>query len=158
MNKRIIPILLLFTYLFILIKILVLKDLSLVRVGHMRIKLGGTREGVSNLIPFKTILFYLRGHNGVLIASINIFGNIIALVPLGFLVPFVFQKTTWIKIILLASIAGLTIELTQLILHIGIFDIDDVILNAIGVLIGFWIFNIFSNYSKGLKTIVNTNN
>jgi glycopeptide antibiotics resistance protein len=123
------------------------------RVGHMRIKLGGTREGVSNLIPFKTILFYLKGHNGVLIASINIFGNIIALVPLGFLVPFVFQKMNWTKIILLASITGLTIELTQLVLHIGIFDIDDVILNGIGVMIGFWIFNRYSNISK--RTINN---
>lgn len=112
----------------------------MVRVGHMRFKFGGTREGVSNLIPFKTILFYLKGHNGYLIASINILGNIIALVPLGLLVPFVFQKMNWTKMVILASFVGLAIELTQLILHIGIFDIDDIILNGLGVLLGYYIY------------------
>jgi glycopeptide antibiotics resistance protein len=137
-----------------LVKILVLKDLAMVRVGHMRLNFGGTQEGAANLIPFKTILYYLQGHNGFLIACINILGNIIALMPLGFLVPFLFQNMNWNKIILLSLITGLSIELTQLVLHIGIFDIDDVILNGMGIMIGFWKFNIFSNFSKTAKSIV----
>ena len=154
MKKRIIPILLFLGYLFILIKILVLKDLAMVRVGHMRFNFGGTQDGPANLVPFKTILFYLQGHNGFLIAFINVIGNIIALVPFGFLVPFVFSKLNWKKIILIAFITGLTIELTQVILHIGIFDIDDVILNALGVMIGYWKFNIFSHFSKQTQAIL----
>jgi glycopeptide antibiotics resistance protein len=154
MKKRILPFLLLITYLFILIKILVLKDLAMVRVGHLRLNFGGTQEGAANLIPFKTIFYYLQGHNGFLIAGINILGNIIALVPFGILVPFLFQNINWNKIIILSIITGLAIETTQFVLHIGIFDIDDVILNAMGVLIGFWKFNIFSNFSKTAKSIV----
>ena len=154
MKKRILPFILLITYLFILIEILVLKDLAMVRVGHLRLNFGGSQEGTPNLIPFKTIFYYLQGHKGFLIASINILGNIIALVPLGFLVPFFIQNMKWNKILWLSIIAGLLIELTQLVLHIGIFDIDDVILNGMGVVIGFWKFNIFSNFSKTAKAII----
>lgn len=154
MKKYILPFLLLITYLLILVKILVLKDLAMVRVGHLRLNFGGTQEGASNLIPFKTILYYLQGNNGLLIAAINIVGNIIALVPLGFLVPFLYQHINWKKTILLSIIIGFSIETTQLVLHIGIFDIDDVILNATGVIIGFWIFNIFSHFSKNVKSII----
>lgn len=49
---------------------------------------------------------------------------------------------------------GLAIELTQMVLHIGIFDIDDVILNSLGVMLGFWKFKIFSKFSKKTKSIV----
>jgi glycopeptide antibiotics resistance protein len=153
-KKRIIPILLLIAYLFLLIKILVLKDLAMVQVGQMRFNFGGTQEGTANLIPFKTILFYLQGHNGFLIAFINIIGNIVALVPLGLLLPFVLQKLNWKKILLLSFVAGLAIELVQMCLHIGIFDIDDVILNGLGVIVGYWKFKIFSNFSKKTRTII----
>jgi glycopeptide antibiotics resistance protein len=154
MKKNIISILLLLTYLFILVKVLVLKDLAMVQVGQMRFNFGGTQEGAANLIPFKTILYYLKGYNGFLIAFINIIGNIIALVPLGFLLPFIFTKINWKKIILIAISTGFIIEITQAILHIGIFDIDDVILNALGVIIGFWKFKIFSNFSKKNQSIL----
>lgn len=123
----------------------------MVRIGEVRFNFGGTQEGAANLVPFRTILFYLQGHNGFLIAFINIIGNIIALVPFGFLVPFVFSKLNWRKIILIAFITGFAIELTQLKLHIGIFDIDDVLLNGLGVMIGFWKFNIYIHFSKKIK-------
>jgi hypothetical protein len=37
----------------------------------------------------------------------------------------------------------MSIELTQVFLHIGIFDIDDVILNGLGVMVGFWMYLLF---------------
>jgi glycopeptide antibiotics resistance protein len=151
MKKRIVPFLLLLLYVFILIKVLVLKDLAMVKLGQLRFNFGGTQEGPANLIPFKTILFYLQGHNGFLIGAINVLGNIIALVPLGFLVPFVFEKTNWKKICLLAFASGLSIETIQVILHIGIFDIDDVILNALGVIIGFWKYHLFMKFPKQIQ-------
>jgi glycopeptide antibiotics resistance protein len=153
-RKRILPIFLLVAYLVLVIKILVLKDLAMIRVGHMRFNFGGTQEGPANLIPFKTILYFLKGNNGLLIACINILGNIIALVPLGFLVPLVFQNINWKKSLALAIISGLAIEWTQLYLHIGIFDIDDVLLNGLGVMIGFWKFVMFSNFTKRTKTVI----
>jgi hypothetical protein len=37
----------------------------------------------------------------------------------------------------------MSIELTQVFLNIGIFDIDDVILNGLGVMVGYWLFLLF---------------
>ena len=59
---------------------------------------GGMHEGKANLLPFKTILPYLLGKKGLIIGGINLVGNIILLVPMGFLVLFVFRNITWKKI------------------------------------------------------------
>jgi len=154
MNKKIISSLLLVSYCILLIQILVFKNLAMIRVGQMRFNFGGTQEGPANLIPFKTILYYIQGNNGLLIGSINILGNIIALVPLGFLLPFIFKKLKWKYCLMIALATGLAIEITQVILKVGIFDIDDVILNGLGVIIGFWKFNIYSNFSKTTRSIM----
>ena len=154
MLKRILPVVLLFAYLFVLIKVLVLKDLAMIRIGILKLNFGGTQEGAANLIPFKTILYYLQGHNGFLIACINIVGNIAALVPLGFLLPLVFSNMNWKKTLLVAIGSGLSIELVQVYLHIGIFDIDDVILNGLGVIIGFGKFKLYNRFSIKSKTII----
>lgn len=155
MKKWILPVVLLFAYLFVLIKVLVLKDLAMIRIGILKLNFGGTQEGAANLIPFKTILYYLQGHNGFLIACINIVGNIAALVPLGFLLPLVFSKMNWKKTLLVAIGSGLSIELVQVYLHIGIFDIDDVILNGLGVIIGFGKFKLYNRFSKKTKAFIN---
>lgn len=155
MKNRIISFGFLLAYCFLLIEILVLKELPLIRVGHMMFNFGGTQEGQSNFIPLKTIIPYLKGRNGLLIAGINIVGNIVALIPLGFIIPFVIPKMNWKKTILLGLLAGLLIEITQAILHIGTFDIDDVILNGLGVVIGFRLFRWYSKFSEKTIQIVN---
>ena len=70
-----------------------------------------------------------------MIAGINLIGNIALLVPIGILVPFLYENITWKKSLVLAFFSGLIIEVMQVMLHVGIFDIDDVILNALGVMI-----------------------
>ena len=49
----------------------------------------------------------------------------------------------WKKAVLWAIASGLMIEGSQVLLHVGIFDIDDVILNGVGVLLGFGLQIIF---------------
>ncbi|WP_413305597.1 VanZ family protein [Bacillus sp. 1P10SD] len=103
----------------------------------------------SNLIPFKTISRYIieREHYNVDIILHNTLGNILIFVPLGILLPILFKKyRSFAK--LLISVVGMTfaIEIGQFFLQIGQFDIDDVILNVIGALIGFAFF-------KGLTII-----
>lgn len=120
-----------------------MKDVPLIRIGDLMLNFGGTQGGESNLIPFTTIAAYFDGHKGFLIASINLLGNVILLVPLGFIIPFAFQSLNRGQITAVAVISGLSIELLQLILEVGIFDIDDVILNALGVIAGFWCYILF---------------
>lgn len=144
MKQRLIASLFLVVYYVILIKILVFKNLPTITLGRLRLKFGGTHEGPTNLVPFKTILSFLLGEKGFIIGGLNIIGNIILFVPIGILFPFVYKNMTWKKTLVLAIAAGLIIEGMQAILQVGIFDIDDVILNGLGVLIGYWVFTIFS--------------
>ena len=130
-------------YAAILFKVIVLKDVPMLRVGPIALNFGGTQAGDPNYIPFKTIMPYLFGSAGWLIGGLNILGNILLLVPVGFLLPFIFQKMNWKYVLLISILSGLFIEGMQVFLHVGIFDIDDVILNGLGVLLGFWLFLLF---------------
>ena len=138
MNKRLISKFILAAYVALLIKMMILKDLPMIIIGQVRFNFGGIQERPANFIPFKSIVPYLFGEGGWLIAGLNIIGNIILLVPIGLLVPMLYNKMTWRKAILLAIGSGMVIEIIQVILHVGIFDVDDVILNAFGVIIGYW--------------------
>lgn len=143
MKKRLLPSILLLAYGIILVKVMVLKDVPMVRIGPIMLNFGGTQVGDPNYIPFKTILPYVLGENGFMIGALNIIGNIAFLVPIGFLLPFVFARIDWKKSLALAILSGMFIELTQVVLHLGIFDIDDVILNGLGVMVGFWMYGWF---------------
>ena len=158
MKKHLVSSFILIAYSAILIKVMVFKDVPIIRIGSLMLKFGGTQEGPANLVPFKTILPYLLGEMGLLIGAINLLGNIVLLMPVGFLAPFVFRNMTWKKTLVVAVAAGFFIEGMQVVLHLGIFDIDDVILNAIGVLLGYWVFAILANWVRSgkYKTIVIT--
>lgn len=126
-------------YIGLLFKVLVFKDVPLIRIGGLMFNFGGTQEGDPNLIPFKTIWPYLSGEFGLLIGGLNIVGNIIFLIPLGLLLPKVFNRITQQHIFLMALFFCLLIELIQAYFKIGIFDIDDVLLNVLGVMVGYWL-------------------
>jgi glycopeptide antibiotics resistance protein len=159
MKKHVIPLLILIVYIGILIKIMVFKDIPAIHIGTLVLNFGGIDAShPANFVPFKTIVPYILGYKGWIIAGINLIGNIILLVPVGFLVPFIYSNITWKKSLIIAILAGLTIETMQVVLHVGIFDIDDVMLNALGVMIGYWKFNILMGWirAKKYKTIVIT--
>lgn len=97
-----------------------------------------------NLVPFKTIWQYLylliKQTNRYLLphAFINLFGNIAAFVPLGFLLPCLWKKVESFGRFLLCTVSCVvSVELIQLFTLRGSCDIDDLILNVIGALIGF---------------------
>jgi glycopeptide antibiotics resistance protein len=143
MKKRLFSAFILNAYSAFLIKVLVFKDVPPIRIGSLMLNFGGTDAGrPANFLPFKTILSYLLGEKGLIIAGINLGGNIALFVPIGFLVSFVYRKLTWQKSLALAVAVGLAIEGMQVVFRVGIFDIDDVILNALGVMTGYWVFTI----------------
>ncbi len=159
MKKRTISIIILIAYIAILIKVMVFKDIPTIRVGQLMLNFGGADGGhPANFIPFTTIVPYLFGFKGWIIAGINLVGNIILLVPIGFLATLVYQDMTWKKSLILGIVSGFCIEILQTILHVGIFDIDDVILNALGVMIGYWAFILLMKWvrSRNYKNIIIT--
>ncbi|MBP6055509.1 MAG: VanZ family protein [Cytophagaceae bacterium] len=128
----------LLVYTLLLIKFVVFKDMDMILVGHMRFYFGGTQTGAANWIPFKTIAEYFNGERGLLISGLNLAGNLVLLFPIGFLLPNCFANLLGRKVILyIALIISLGIETIQALSNIGIFDVDDVLLNGIGLLGGF---------------------
>lgn len=98
----------------------------------------GTRR--YNVYPFKTIIDYLMNSEqfGFHLIFINLVANIVTFMPLGFFVALLFKRFN--NIIIMAQFSILTIlsiELIQFIFNVGVFDIDDIILNSLGCIIGF---------------------
>ncbi len=152
MKLRTLSVVVLIAYFTLLIKIMVLKDIDMIRIGHLMFNFGGTQEGIPNWIPFKTIIPYLMGEKGILIAAINILGNILLLVPVGFFMPLAYLKSNWKLAFLFGIALAFSIESSQVLFKVGIFDIDDVLLNALGLVMGYWIYS--SLPSRNSKPLV----
>ena len=95
-----------------------------------------------NLIPFKTILYYLDQFY-MKNFLINIVGNIIILMPVQYLIIKIFDIKKYKHALLIDLIMVLLIETIQLLSHTGIFDIDDIILNILGMSIMYYIVYLF---------------
>ena len=68
----------------------------------------------------------------------EVFLNILLYVPLGYLLPFVFKSLRGhiLLITVLGLICSFATEFAQLTYHIGCFQVDDIVCNTIGTLIG----------------------
>ena len=63
--------------------------------------------------------------------------NIVLLLPLGGLLPFVFdKKICWWQGLLCGIVVSLGIEILQLVLKRGLFEFDDIMNNSIGCMLG----------------------
>ena len=96
-----------------------------------------------NLTPFQEIQRFIVYREAVSlpIFVLNILGNLLIFAPIGFLLPLIrMKKTGPIRILFYAALLSLCIELMQLVTRVGVFDVDDLILNTMGSLIGYLIF------------------
>ena len=65
------------------------------------------------------------------------FGNIVWFIPFGFMLPKMLKKCNFITVALSGFLFSLLIEILQLVLKKGICEIDDLILNVLGTMIGY---------------------
>lgn len=103
-----------------------------------------------NFIPFQTIAGYITGFNNYNfdIWFNNTIGNVILFMPLGFLLPFIFNGIKSLKYVVIASaISSLVIEVVQYITWFGRLDVDDVILRTLGGILGFGLFYMPQKYN-----------
>lgn len=92
-----------------------------------------------NLIPFNTIGYQIEFITERW-AIMNLLGNIVPFIPFGFLLPITYRKiNNGYKVALVGVFAIIGIELFQLITKLGNFDIDDVMLNMMGIVCGYWL-------------------
>jgi glycopeptide antibiotics resistance protein len=96
-----------------------------------------------NLVPFREIRRFIKYREivGWKAFFVNIIGNIIAFVPFGMLVPRLSGRMKhWYLVTLLGLEFSFAVEVVQLVLKLGCFDVDDLILNTAGGLIGYLIY------------------
>ena len=133
----------------------------------------GTRDGFTfaeymrrftNFIPFKTIVEYVQryidGYRNL--SVLNLLGNFVLFMPMGVLLPCVIRKLDrfW-KVTLTVLGMVVMVEIVQGILRVGSVDIDDVLFNVVGAMIGYglirlpFIYNFFKkiNLIKGKDSI-----
>ena len=100
-----------------------------------------------NLLPF----VYLFDYEVMGEAILNFVGNTLMFVPVGIVYPTVYKKLdTHIKVIATGVGFSLAIEILQLPFYDRVSDIDDLILNSLGYLLGYLIY-------LGVKNIKNKN-
>lgn len=92
----------------------------------------------NNFIPFKEIMRYRIDSS---LFYRNVIGNIILFVPFGYLVSYYIKKPKYYVTLILTFITSLSTEVIQM--YIGrSFDIDDIILNFVGGLVGYLIYKL----------------
>lgn len=90
-----------------------------------------------NLIPF----IYLFDYPTMRETLLNLIGNTAMFIPLGIVWPAVFKKLdTPLKAILAGFCTSLAIEIIQLPFYDRTSDIDDLVLNTVGYIIGYGIY------------------
>lgn len=103
-----------------------------------------------NYIPFKEIMRYKFGSKMFIY---NVLGNILIFVPFGYFISrYIKPKKVW-PIVIDALITSITVETVQL--KIGrSFDIDDVMLNIVGGMLGYFVYIALDAIYKHLPKIL----
>jgi glycopeptide antibiotics resistance protein len=99
-----------------------------------------------NLVPFKEIKRFITHADvlGMRAVALNLAGNVLAFMPFGTLLPVFSHTFRKCPLTVLYSFElSLMVETIQLVTKVGSFDVDDIMLNTLGGLIGYLIYRIF---------------
>ena len=104
----------------------------------------------NNFIPFKEIFRYDFGSR---LFIKNVIGNMILFLPFGFFISYYLKcERAWLPIVL-TLIAFCSIETVQMLIG-RVFDIDDIILNLLGGILGFSCYYLLSKFAKKLPDVL----
>ncbi|WP_044477271.1 VanZ family protein [Paenibacillus antibioticophila] len=145
-------------YLFMLVKIILFK-MQNVEPGFLWNQLYSSlshpglvyqRLLTGNLVPFREItrtMELMTGHS-----LFNLIGNVAIFVPFGLFTGIMLQKneTPARATLIYSFLMSLFLECAQLLLRIGQFDVDDLLLNTFGGLIGYFSFSVIARAINGL--------
>ncbi len=136
-------------------KIVIYKELSMLIFGVYILGLFQVvtfQDDVSwssnNFIPFQEILRYNITSR---LFIKNVLGNLIMFLPFGFFTSYYLKVEKMTLPVILTLIASVSIEVVQM--SIGrVFDVDDIILNLLGGICGFFLYNIIRIISTKLPS------
>ena len=138
-----------YIYIFLLIKV------TIFPIPYQKTELDSLRksfgEGLkNNFVPLFSIRSILEGSSGFLVKLRQLGGNLILLFPLAFYIPLTkkrFRKP--VKILMLLFGVSCTVEIVQFLIgrvihyNYRVVDIDDVILNVCGGMLGYFAWKLF---------------
>lgn len=102
-----------------------------------------------NLVPFKEIFRYELFSD---LFMLNIVGNILLFAPLGYFIGYYIKTKSVMLVALIATMISFIGELLQR--YVGrTFDIDDIILNLSGAVLGFLIYKILYGFYRKLPNV-----
>lgn len=102
-----------------------------------------------NLAPFTEMFRYPIGSKGF---YFNVVGNIVMFIPFGYFISTYIKPKKMLPILLVSIISSTTVEFVQSCIGRS-FDVDDILLNAVGALIGFLLYVSFNAIKKFLPGI-----
>lgn len=136
--------------------------MALLLFGRIRFVIQGdywsTLSQHLNLSPFHTIQLFTNVLLGDYTAElrrdaiVNLAGNVVMFLPLGFLPPVLWKgfRKFW-KMLLWGTVIILCVEGLQLFALVGKWDIDDLLLNLVGIAMGYGLYRLAVWMDKGKK-------
>ena len=107
----------------------------------------------NNLVPFKEIMRYKVGSR---LFIKNVIGNVVMFIPYGIFASLYAKLDKPFHALCLVFFASVTVETTQLLIG-RVFDIDDIILNVIGGLIGYGIYRLIDMIGDSIPKVFKSN-
>ena len=93
---------------------------------------------IANFMPLRTISAYTAMYFKPAMKYLA-FG-ILWFIPLGFFIPTLTKHKRFKNTMIIGSLTIVTLEVLQIITSLGVFDIDDIILNVTGLIMGFMVY------------------
>ena len=101
---------------------------------------------IVRLLPFVSTILFVQNTTSWESIIINLFGNIIMFISFGFLGWLNAKYFSFKKLIVDFLSALIIVEALQYLTRLGVFDIDDLALNSLGVWIGFQMRKFIDNF------------
>lgn len=89
-----------------------------------------------------------REQLGTFTVFANLFGNILIFVPYGFFISMASKSRGFFKTLFSSMGLSLCVEIVQLFTRVGSFDVDDILLNTIGGVLGYILFAICNHIRR----------
>ncbi|MFE4813208.1 VanZ family protein [Peribacillus simplex] len=107
-----------------------------------------------NFIPFNEIVNTVQNRTNHNI--FNLLGNIALFIPIGIFLPLFIGKgyINLKRVCCISFIVSLCFEISQAVFNIGIFDVDDLLLNPFGGMLGYALFKFFGIKSKNHQVLL----
>lgn len=108
-----------------------------------------------NITLFKEIkrFWIYRDQLGPFAVFANLLGNVLIFVPFGFFLPMASKHRSFLSAVFYSLELSLCVEVFQLFTKVGSFDVDDLLLNTVGGVVGYFLFVICNTIRRrhGIK-------